>query len=537
MKDAVLVTSGDLRESANKTCWPAQLELETKLIDCFARHGVTLRRAFPVDPARSHGFISSQRMGMDVFNSIDPDSNLVFATAAWQYTHHVLPGMRNHRGPILTIANWSGTWPGLVGLLNLNGSLVKAGVPFSTLWSETFDDPFFTSGLEEWIHTKAIKHDCSHVRDLNIDQLSSEAQDLGSQLASRLKKQKIILGVFDEGCMGMYNAIIDDELLNPSGFFKERLSQSALVARMQTISPDDAQGVRDWLIRKGMTFKTGSDPHTDLTDDQVVKQCAMYIAAMRIASEFSCDAIGIQYQQGLKDSVPASDLVEGLLNNVERPPVWDESHSHELYEGRPLPHFNEVDECAGIDSVLTNWCWNALGLDPSTTLHDVRWGQMYEDSDMSAFVWVLQISGGAPPNHFVDGYRGASSERQPSMYFPLGGGTLKGVGHKGPIVWSRIFVEKDALHLDIGLGDVVELPKDELERRWKHTTSQWPIVNAVFHGVSRDAFMARHRANHVNIAYAPDLRTSVKALEVKAAMAAALGINVHLCGDTLSVRD
>jgi hypothetical protein len=162
---------------------------------------------------------------------------------------------------------------------------------------------------------------------------------------------------------------------------------------------------------------------------------------------------------------------------------------------------------------------------------------MYEDSDMSAFVWVLQISGGAPPNHFVDGYRGASSERQPSMYFPLGGGTLKGVGHKGPIVWSRIFVEKDALHLDIGLGDVVELPKDELERRWKHTTSQWPIVNAVFHGVSRDAFMARHRANHVNIAYAPDLRTSVKALEVKAAMAAALGINVHLCGDTLSVRD
>ena len=43
--------------------------------------------------------------------------------------------------------------------------------------------------------------------------------------------------------MGMYNAIIDDELLNPAGFFKERLSQSALVARMRTVSDDDAQKV------------------------------------------------------------------------------------------------------------------------------------------------------------------------------------------------------------------------------------------------------------------------------------------------------
>jgi hypothetical protein len=39
------------------------------------------------------------------------------------------------------------------------------------------------------------------------------------------------MGIFDEGCMGMYNAIIDDELLNPAGIFKERLSQSALVPR------------------------------------------------------------------------------------------------------------------------------------------------------------------------------------------------------------------------------------------------------------------------------------------------------------------
>ncbi len=524
MREAVLVTSGDLRESANLACWPAQEAFEDKLIKSFERLGVKLRRAFPVSTKTGHGFISSQRMGMDIFNSIDPDANLVFATAAWQYTHHVLPGMRTHRGPILTVANWSGQWPGLVGLLNLNGSLVKAGVPFNTLWSEQLDDSYYTSKLAEWFRERRITHDLSHVRPLQLEALPKVERALGEKLAADLKARKVILGIFDEGCMGMYNAIIDDELLNPCGFFKERLSQSALVAAMRTVTDAEAADVRMWLDRKGMSFKTGTKPSEELTDAQVHEQCKMYIAAMRIADAYSCDAIGIQYQQGLKDMVPASDLVEGLLNNADRPPALRSGEpSAELYAGQPLPHFNEVDECAGVDAVVTNHVWNALGLDPATTLHDVRWGEDYNGE----YVWVLQISGAAPASHFVDGYAGASSERQPPMYFPLGGGSLKGVGRPGEVVWSRVFVEGGALHVDIGMGAVIELPEQEVARRWQNTTSQWPLVNFVLRGITRDSFMARHRANHVSIAYAPDSR----ALAAKAAMFQALGIQVHLCGN------
>jgi L-fucose isomerase-like protein len=526
MKQAVLVTSGDLRESANRLCWPAQRDLERSLTDCFAKEGVTLSRAFPIDEARGHGFNSSQRMGMDIFATIDPEANLVFATAAWQYSHHVLPGMRSHRGPILTVANWSGQWPGLVGLLNLNGSLVKAGIPFSTLWSEGFNDEYFLGRLREWTRDGRVTHDLSHVHALEVDRLPKDDAKLGCKLARELQARKIILGVFDEGCMGMYNAIIDDEMLNPAGFYKERLSQSALIARMRTVPEEQALGVRTWLEDKGMQFRTGTDPEKELTDAQVLEQCKMYIAAVRIAHDFSCDSIGIQYQQGLKDMVPASDLVEGLLNNAERPPVLHEKTQAELYAGGPLPHFNEVDECAGVDGVVTNRVWRALGLDPSTTLHDLRWGEMYNGE----FVWVLQISGAAPANHFVGGYAGASSERQPPMYFPLGGGSLKGVGRAGRIVWSRVFVEKGALHVDLGLGSVVELPEEETERRWQSTTSQWPIVNTVFDGISRDSFMARHRANHINIAYAPTEEEAKRALAVKAAMFHELGIHVYLCG-------
>ncbi len=527
MKEAVLITSGDLREAANVTCWPAQRELEEQLTRCFAEQGVVLRRAFPIDPVKGHGFVSSQRMGMNIAATIDPEANLVFATAAWQYTHHVLPGLRRHRGPILTIANWSGQWPGLVGLLNLNGSLVKAGVPFSTLWSEQFNDEYFLGRLREWIAKGSVTHDLSHVRSLKPESLPADAGTLGSNLAQELQARKVILGIFDEGCMGMYNAIIDDEMLNPAGFFKERLSQSALVARMRTVPDAEARAVRNWLDGTGLTFHTGSDPKADLTDEQILEQCKMYIAATRIADDFSCDSIGIQYQQGLKDMVPASDLVEGLLNNQERPPVYREGTGEELYAGGPLPHFNEVDECAGVDGVVTNRVWRALKFDPSTTLHDVRWGADYEGQ----FVWVLQISGGAPPSHFVGGFAGAASDRQPAMYFPLGGGTLKGVGRKGPIVWSRVFVEKGAMHVDLGLGSVLELPREETERRWQATTSQWPMVSAVFHGVSRDSFMGRHRANHVSIAYTPTAEDALRALSVKAAMFHELGISVHLCGD------
>ncbi|HWW22638.1 MAG TPA: hypothetical protein VNY78_01990 [Edaphobacter sp.] len=530
MKEVVLITSGDLRDSANLVCWPAQSALEQELTQRFLAEGVVVRRAFPIDPAKKHGFISSQRMGMDIFANIDPQANLVFATAAWQYTHHVLPGLRSHRGPILTIANWSGQWPGLVGLLNLNGSLIKAGVRFSTIWSEHFDDDYFLRGLREWIEQGTITHDLSHVRDLSIDDVPKDLAATGAQLASALRKRKAILGVFDEGCMGMYNAIIDDELLNPAGVFKERLSQSALVARMRTVSSDDADGVRHWLNNKGLRFVTGPEEQSNLTDAQIREQCKMYIAAVRLADEFGCDAIGIQYQQGLKDMVPASDLVEGLLNNPDRPPVHHESSGEELYAGQALPHFNEVDECAGLDALITNRCWLKLGLDPSTTLHDVRWGEHYTGGTIDEFVWVLQISGAAPASHFVNGYRGATSERQPAMYFPLGGGTLKGIGKPGRIVWSRVFVEANALHIDIGLGSVVELPAEETQRRWQQTTIQWPMVSATFDGISRDSFMARHRANHVNIAYASDDTTAIKALALKAAVFNELGIQVHLCG-------
>jgi len=524
-KTAYLIASGDLRESANVAGWPTQVELEAAVTAAIEAHGWRVVRANDVDPVTGHGFISSQRMGLDVFTRIPLDAPLIVAEAVWQYSHHVLAGLRTHRGPILTVANFAGDWPGLVGLLGLNAGLTKMGREYATIWSVDFTDPFFRDGIREWIETGRITHDASHVRELGELPPSPE-RDLGIALGDQLLDEKAIIGVFDEGCMGMYNAIFDDELLNRTGIYKERLSQSALYAEMLRVGDDEAAAVGRWLTDRGMTFRLGTDEATELTEAQLLAQYKMYIAALRIADDFGLDAVGIQYQQGLKDLAPASDLAEGLLNSTDRPPVFSRDGSRELHAGRAFPHFNEADEGVAVDALVTDRVWRAMGLVPDNTLHDVRWGEEYEGQ----FVWVYEISGSVPGSH-LGGWDKAEGWRQDPVFFPAGGSTINGVSKPGEVVLSRVFIADGILQADLFRGTVIELPEEETQRRKNATNPEWPIAHVVLHGITRDQFMARHKANHAQTVYAPDAETADKALIAKAAMLQRMGIKVNLAGD------
>ena len=529
-KQVYILANGDLRLSANRVCWKEQARVEKVLSKAIGEEGWSVIRAHAFDRKKQHGFIDSQKRGIEVFRELDPDAPLIVAECVWQYSQHILPGLLTHRGPILTLANWSGMWPGLVGMLNLNGSLTKMDVKYSTIWSKNFSDSYFKRGLRQWLNEGEISHDQSHVKNIQLLSLPLRDVQIGRLEAKKFRTNKAIMGVFDEGCMGMHNAIIPDELLNLTGVFKERLSQSALYAAMLKIKDEEAVAVYDWLINKGVKFKLGVNEEEDLTESQILLQCKMYIASLRIADEFGCSTIGIQYQQGLKDLSPASDLVEGMLNNVDRPSVTS-TDGRVLFPGEAMPHFNEVDECAGLDALVTYRLWRELGWPPENTLHDLRWGAPCKINGKSEYVWVFLISGAAPPSHFIGGWKGASSERQPSMYFRLGGGTLKGVSKPGWIVWSRIFVMNGVLHCDIGVAEVVKLSKKETERRWKETTPQWPIMHAVIKGVNRDQMMARHKSNHIQVVYVPNEKSAHKGARIKASMLTELGLQVQLCGD------
>src|SRR3954452_6817512 len=188
-KQLYLVANGDLRLSANQKCWPEQARMEAILTKALKAEGWKVIRAHSFDRQKQHGFIDSQKMGMEVFRKLDPDAPLIVAECVWQYSHHVLNGLFTHRGPILTVANWSGTWPGLVGMLNLNGSMTKAGIKYSTLWSEAFTDKFFKNGLRQWLTEGAVTHDQSHVKDLRLLKLPGEDEQIGRRMARELKQQ------------------------------------------------------------------------------------------------------------------------------------------------------------------------------------------------------------------------------------------------------------------------------------------------------------------------------------------------------------
>src|SRR5882724_8362676 len=157
-ESVILVANGDLRLAANQKCWPAQARAEDAVIQAIGREGRQVRRGHQFDPAKQHGFIDSQKRGMEVFREIPPEAPLVVVEAVWQDSHHVLAGLSTHKGPILTVANWRGEWPGLVGMLNLNASLTKAGVGYSTLWSVDFKDDFFLTGLRRWLKGEPVVH-------------------------------------------------------------------------------------------------------------------------------------------------------------------------------------------------------------------------------------------------------------------------------------------------------------------------------------------------------------------------------------------
>jgi hypothetical protein len=274
------------------------------LTAAFAQKGFKLVRAHAYNETEKHGFISSQRQGMDVFMKIHPEAKLVFATAAWQYSHHVLPGLRSHKGPILTVANWSGQWPGLVGLLNLNGSLTKAGKKFSSIWSKDFTDEFSLKGAgrvaaRRQDHPRSVA--CARARQ---EQAARRERGAGRGAGRRPEASQGHHGHLRRRLHGHVQRHHRRRTAESAGIFKERLSQSALVAKMRTVSDAEARGVYDWLVGQGreVRLRQGLRHRADPGAGARAVQDVHRRGAHR--GEFGCDVIGIQYQQGLKDMVP-----------------------------------------------------------------------------------------------------------------------------------------------------------------------------------------------------------------------------------------
>jgi len=519
-KTAYLISNGDFRDSACVDAWDLQQKTLQMTKSALSKIGWSAKTVTQYDSKRKHGFLTTQAAGAEVFSKIEPDAPVIIVLSCWAYAHHVCGPLQTHKGPILLLANFDGTNPGLVALLNHSATLDRLCVKHSRLWSETFlKDETFMARLAEWCKTGAVKYSTSHLSDAAKLKLSGKAKSFGEDLAVDILKNKRIMGQLDPGCMGMINAVMNPAKLGAIGMPVEYLNQSDLVAEMGLVSDEEAQKHLNWLVRKKCNFHWGTDTYEELVHGQVHTQMKMYAAAARIYERYGLAAIGIPYQYGLVRSVPASGLVEGMLNNADRPPVKSPATKQVINPGKPIVHFNEGDMGAGVPQMLMNDIYQRKGMDSETTLHDVRWGRDWEGN----FTWVFLISGAAPPAHF-GGWKQTHVYRQAKKYFPLGGGTCAGISKPGTITWARFYEAFGEIGMDCGTGDVVAMPDAEVQERLDKTTPVWPIANVQIPGYGRDELMSTHMSNHIVIGYGDILQELV-------ATCLALGIPTRVAGD------
>lgn len=520
MNKVVLISNGDFREAVGVTCWPRQEETLRQVEEALASFKVNSFRGNPYKPDRKHGFINTQAEACEIFSRLESDTPVIVVLSSWVWAHHLASSLKLHKGPVLLLANFDGTWPGLVALLNHSATYERMGIGHSRLWTDSFlKDQKFLDNLRTWLETGRIAYSTDHLTDLEELTVPAEARSAGVDASGDILSRKRILGQMDPGCMGMLNAVISPDKLAEIGMPVEYLNQSDLLSEMGLVTEAEAAAALTWLEEKGARFHWGSVEEMHLTRKQVITQMKMYLAAGRIHSRYGLAAIGIPYQYGLVRATAASDLPEGMLNNSDRPPIIDFETRSPVNPDRPIVHFNEGDIGSGVPQVLMHDLLTRKGMAPETTLHDVRWGIEHD----GRFIWAFEISGGAPPAHF-GGWHRTSVYRQTPMYFPKGGGTCSGVSRPGTITWARFYESFGEIGMDIGTGEVVSLPDEVLGRVRAATSEEWPIATVHIPGYGRDELMSTHRSNHITVCYG----------NIAAELAAAadgLGIPVKIAGE------
>jgi L-fucose isomerase-like protein len=471
---------GDYRSRPNQQALPSIEEATRQLEKALDRLG------------RGHyripGFLTRPHEAIEKLGPVDDP--LIGVCVHWFYGPHTTDGVVGKDNPLLLASNFSGTWPGLVGLLNTGACLESVGRSFSRAWTEADDwsaDGTFMQRLEEWCRTGRIAYpeDELHAQA----PLSAEASRIAAQVAAEIRRRRVLALMLGDTSMGMINGYFGPRLLNPVGFTEHKVDQAWIIDRGRKVEPGRIDAALGFVKEKGVTFHYREEDSEDFDEDATREQLRDYLAVLDLVQEFRADCLGWQYQLGLIPLRPPSDFAEGLLNSACRPEG----------DGGTVVCATEADQGNLVPMELMKRLLKAKGLHQAVIFHDVRWGGEHD----GRFVWVLLNSGSCSAyafNHEADSLAGVHSYRQPAGYFPIPGGTFTGESLPGAITWSRAYIKGGALWMDVGRGEVVKLPEAKREAWWEGTTRQWPFMAADL-GVRQETLMGHYLSNHVAVAY------------------------------------
>ena len=501
-RDVALFWPGDARDLPNQRALP-NIEAATQQLEAALRH---LGRK----PYRVEGFLSAPHHAIEKLGPVvDP---LIGVCVHWFYGQHTTEGVVGKDSPLLLASNFSGQWPGLVGLLNTGACLETVGRRFSRAWTQTQDfttDEAFMARLDEWCSTGRIEYPEDEIA--YQAPMGPNAVRIASEVAREIRARRVLLMMLGDTSMGMINGYFGPRLLAPHGFSEHKVDQAWLIDRGRQVPQQRIDDALAFIRDRGLAFHWREAGAEDFDEAATREQLRDYLAVLDLVAETKSDCLGWQYQLGLINLRPPSDLSEGLLNTSCRP----ES------SGEPLACATEADQGNAIPMELFKRLLKRRGLYPGTMFHDVRWGGEVD----GRFVWVLLNSGSCSAyafNHDPDSLRGAHSFRQPAQYFPVPGGTLTGESLPGRITWARTYLKEGRLWMDVGRGEVVRLPQVVRDEWWEGTTREWPFMAADL-GISQQTLMAHYLSNHVAVAYG-DVFEEMVALSLE------LGFKVRILG-------
>jgi L-fucose isomerase-like protein len=434
----------------------------------------------------------------------------------WFYGPHTTEGVVGKDNPLLLASNFSGQWPGLVGLLNTGACLEMLRRPFSRVWTESPDfsaDDAFMERLDEWCTTGRIRYPETQVRSHAA--ISPDAANRAARVARTFRERRALILMLGDTSMGMINGYFGPRLLAPHGFAEHKVDQAWIIDRGRRIDEKRIDQALAFVKEKGVTFHWKEKGAEDFDENATREQLRDYLVVLDLLAEFKADCLGWQYQLGLIPLRPPSDFAEGLLNSACRP----ESN------GDTIATATEADQGNVIPMEMLKRLLKDKGLHQAVMFHDVRWGALHE----GRFLWVLLNSGSCGAyafNHDPDTLRGVHTYRQPSLYFPTPGGTFAGESLPGKMTWARAYVKDDVLWMDVGKGEVVKLPEKTRDAWWEGTTRQWPFMAADM-GISQETLMAHYLSNHVAVAYGD-------VFEEMVALSQELGFRVRILGDAAS---
>src|SRR5262252_4996617 len=150
-KKVALFWPGDARAKPNELALPNITEATEQMERALKKLGR--------EPYRIEGFLSKPHEAIEKLGPVhDP---MVGVCVHWFYGPHTTDGVVGKDNPLLLASNFSGRWPGLVGLLNTGACLESLGRRFSRAWTSAPDmsaDDAFMDRLSEWCTKGSITY-------------------------------------------------------------------------------------------------------------------------------------------------------------------------------------------------------------------------------------------------------------------------------------------------------------------------------------------------------------------------------------------